>query len=694
MPLKPHVVVCILVLSASVSAAPAPLTLAVAPEQRFQVIDNFGASGAWSMDPIGREWSDENKERLADLLFSREKGIGLSLWRFNIGAGGGPSDVAWNPWRRVECFQPAADAPFDWSRQAGQQWFLRAAKQRGVEHFLACVYSPPAWMTVNGRAHCDKQTGLSNLRPGDEPRFARFLAGVLRHFADQGLPFDTLSPVNEPNWDWQGGQEGCSYDNEGIKRLVCALHSALAAAGLKTEIDVLDAGDIGSLLDDDLYRESVGARKPDVRYRGGMEGRHPGQYRQCIQALLGDPAIRPLIGSRISAHSYWTDRGYHNLHDLRALLRRNIERYAPGGRYWMSEYCIMEHKRDLGMETALRVARVIHYDLTAANASAWHWWLAVSAGDYKDGLIYTDWQANGQQNILPSKTLWVLGNFSRFVRPGAQRIALSPDTDRDGLLASAYLDAQRKTLSVVLINESANDKPVLLQVPTGPKALTPWVTSAGEDLARRPDVPAGRTFVLPAKSVVTLTGAWPGKVPAGRSAALPVPARRQLPGDALYDVRCGAGDQETDEPLGRRNGVKDQVYGEDPRTGYRWGYTSYGPSGAHSAGAGPLDSVRYDDGDTPGEGLIYRFEVPAGARLRVEVGFRDPWKNAGRAMEVVVAGKVREKALVPGDQDVVKVYDNVTAPAGVLEVTIRRPAGVTDPYQDPLVSRILVSLSG
>ena len=33
------------------------------------------------------DWSETNKHRIAELLFSTNKGIGLSAWRFNIGAG-------------------------------------------------------------------------------------------------------------------------------------------------------------------------------------------------------------------------------------------------------------------------------------------------------------------------------------------------------------------------------------------------------------------------------------------------------------------------------------------------------------------------------------------------------------------------------------------------------------------------------
>src|SRR5579883_788268 len=161
--------------AAPASDADATLTLRTA--SKHQVIENFGASDAWSMDPIGREWTVENREKIADLLFSREKGIGLSCWRFNVGAGGAVTDKAtlWDPWRGAECFRQTEAEGYDWSKQAGQQWFLKAARRRGVDQFVACVYSPPVWMTRNGHAHGDKTVGSTNLKPGYEGEFAKFL---------------------------------------------------------------------------------------------------------------------------------------------------------------------------------------------------------------------------------------------------------------------------------------------------------------------------------------------------------------------------------------------------------------------------------------------------------------------------------------------------------------------------------------
>ncbi|MCS6949677.1 MAG: glycoside hydrolase [Armatimonadota bacterium] len=480
-------------------------TVRIDTRRRYQRIEHFGASGTWTIDPIGREWTEANKNLLADLLFSREKGIGLSLWRFNIGAGGAYTDQLWDPWRGAEVFKVAENADYDWNKHAGQQWFLRAARKRGVERFLACVYSPPVWMTKNGHAHCDSRSGSTNLKPGYEEHFARFLADVLQHFAGKGLPFHYVSPVNEPNWDWEGGQEGCRYNNDDLKRVIVALHREIRSRRLATEIVVPEAGDLISLLDDEFYRRWAREDDPSAAYTHGNRSKGWGMYGQYIRDLLGDPEMRRRVGNRISAHSYWTDSSLRLLKDLRRTVRENIDRYAPGAQYWQTEYCVMEHHRDVGIDTALRVARVIHYDLTVANASAWHWWLAVSPYDYKDGLIYTDYRRTGEQNILPSKTLWVLGNFSRFIRPGAVRVHAEPSELDESLLISAYTQAQRPRLICVIVNLSNVSARIQWSVDNAFRQLTAHITSAQHDLAQLQEVKTTETVEVPARSVLTYT---------------------------------------------------------------------------------------------------------------------------------------------------------------------------------------------
>ena len=104
-----------------------------------QTIEHFGASDAWSMQNIGLWQNEKEVNKIADWLFSTENdangqplGIGLSLWRFNLGAGSaeqGDSSYI-NKGTRTECFL-RFDGTYDWTRQAGQVRFLKMAFKEG-----------------------------------------------------------------------------------------------------------------------------------------------------------------------------------------------------------------------------------------------------------------------------------------------------------------------------------------------------------------------------------------------------------------------------------------------------------------------------------------------------------------------------------------------------------------------------------
>ena len=83
------------------------IEITVDPTVQYQTIDGFGGSDAWRCQFVGKNWPPAKRERIADLLFSREtddrgnpRGIGLSIWRFYLSAGtaeqGGDSDIG-NP---------------------------------------------------------------------------------------------------------------------------------------------------------------------------------------------------------------------------------------------------------------------------------------------------------------------------------------------------------------------------------------------------------------------------------------------------------------------------------------------------------------------------------------------------------------------------------------------------------------------
>lgn len=463
----------------------------------FQTIEHFGASDCWTIEPIGRFWSEQNKWKIAELLFSFDKGIGLSCWRFNIGAG--IDETIHTPYRSVESFA-VEEGVYDWNHCPGQRWFLRAAKAYGVPYFLAFVNSPPRFLTKNGHPYCDPSVGTTNLREGAEEAFARYIADILCHFRDnpdesERINFHFVSPVNEPQWEWNGpGQEGNRASNDDIRRIVKALHAELKRRDLPTEIVIPESGDLPHMWSG---REKY----------GGFYGRY-------IREFCSDREIAPLLNFRLSYHSYWSDTPSRVL-TTRKRLREEIASF-PGWRLWQTEYCIMEHKRDLTMTTALKVARIIQLDLTLVGVTAWHWWLAVSIWDYKDGLLFTDWRKPGDtENIIVPKLFWAFGNFSRFVRPGMKRVFLSRDNEvnLDGLLGSAFRNPQNGEVVLVYVNMS--DEPIQLFLNwrgteglKGIKTLVPFVTSENskDNLRRYPAAPATGPIKIPPRSVVTLVG--------------------------------------------------------------------------------------------------------------------------------------------------------------------------------------------
>lgn len=461
---------------------------------RHQVIDNFGANDAWSIQKIGAEWSETNKNKIADLLFSTNTGIGLSFWRFYLGAGENHQTIR-DPWRTAETFE-IAPGQYDWSRLPGGRWFLQAAKARGVSQFGMTVYSPPLRLTRNGLSNlADDDDSTTNLRPGKEDEFAIYLTDILRHFqqttnAAEQMNFDFIFPVNEPQWEWRRGQEGNRASNDDLKKLFIALKRRLTAGKIPAKILGPESGSIP-----DMYSPNAQAR-----------ARWDADYGDYLRVFCADPELAACFAGIITYHSYWSDNIPDKLVPHREALGRAFTNY-PGWKLWQSEYCVMEHGRDLGMDTALRVARVIHSDLTLVGVSSWQWWLAVANENFKSGLIYTEYKQPGDaETIHESKLLWALGNFSRFIRPGMVRVALTGPQDVNGLMASAYLDPVAKRQVVVFVNCAREPQEVCLRskgTDADKTRFTLHLTSAEADLAVRGQVALAKEFIIPPRSVLT-----------------------------------------------------------------------------------------------------------------------------------------------------------------------------------------------
>lgn len=494
------------------------MSITIHPDRQKQVIHSFGASDCWTCQFVGKNWPLAKRNQIADLLFSTgtdakgdPKGIGLSMWRTNIGAGSmeqGDASQINSTWHRAECYQKP-DGSYDWTRQSGERWFIDAARKRGVPYLLGFANSPPVHLTANGIAHSLDGNRSYNIRKDAMPKFADFLAQVSAHFN-----LDYISPVNEPQHAWDDEkQEGTPATNEEIEELTRLLGGKLQEKGLKAKCAIAEAGSIDFMSgakDDSKCADQIRA------FWDPSSAQYLGDVPKLARVLLG--------------HSYFTTWPISAQIAERERLAKRLAEIDPKLAFWQSEFCILEQNdeigqgggRDLGMDTALYVARVIHSDLTIANATHWSWWLGVTPSDFKDGLVYLDplegedgpgkWTAMQKDGkVLPSKLLWALGNFSRFVRPGMVRIDLTYDDNRSleaaatSVMASAYLNKKTRQLVIVLINTTKDPQPVTLtdlRVKDG--MFTTYTTSETSDLARGST--KADAISLPPRSVVTLVG--------------------------------------------------------------------------------------------------------------------------------------------------------------------------------------------
>jgi glucuronoarabinoxylan endo-1,4-beta-xylanase len=121
-----------------------------------------------------------------------------------------------------------------------------------------------------------------------------------------------------------------------------------------------------------------------------------------------------------------------------------------------------------------------------------------SAND-NEGLI-------GPDGVTVAKRAYVLGNYSKFVRPGFYRIDATPTTQA-GVSVSAYRNSSTGVIVIVAINNNGGGVSETFTLNGKiPASVTPWITCTSLDLVQQADVPvSGDSFSynLPGSSVTT-----------------------------------------------------------------------------------------------------------------------------------------------------------------------------------------------
>jgi hypothetical protein len=480
-------------------------------DKRFQVMESFAASDCWDPNYVGKHWAESEKEGLARLLFSKgikdgkPEGIGLSGWRVNLGGGtaqqGAASDIGDHS-RRAEAFIDIKTGKIDWSQQAGQQYFLQKAKEYGVEQYVLFSNTPPVLWTKNGKGY--SHSGVySNLKEDAYDDFAEYMAETLAHFQkEKGIQFDFISPVNEPQHNWADpSQEGSAWQNAEVAKLTRELNASLLKRDLKTKILLAEAADWKSVYETD-----------------GDAGR------KNVVANLFSPASPNYVGNLsnvspiIAGHSYWTDGSWSQLTQVRSQVKASAE--AAGLKVYQTEWSMLGDGYDLSefigydkasyMDIALYMSKVIHTDLVYAQAVSWSYWtsMATERWGHKNRFFLIRLKPNGADMTQggtheASKTLWVLGNYSRFVRPGYQRVEIKVPGESKEKFGTAYVAPDGKTVVAVYSNLSSTSLNVKANL-SGVKSIKTYVTNATQDLVENSIADISANILVHPGSVMTV----------------------------------------------------------------------------------------------------------------------------------------------------------------------------------------------
>jgi O-glycosyl hydrolase len=236
--------------------------------------------------------------------------------------------------------------------------------------------------------------------------YVEWAMAIIRRWRDQGLELSYYSIANEP-----ANHSGPARSAEYLREVVRLLGNALKSDGFATRIVVPD----------------------DV---------NPTEAEARARVILGDPEARQYVAA-IPFHLYWQPLA--SIAPLKAL----ADQY--GIPLWMTEFYTTG---------AMEWAKLVHSLLVDYNVTAVDY-IGGYLG-YDDGAELVSINHSGTHYLGYSihGQFYVFGNYTRYVRPGAVRIAASASTPQ--IQVSAFILDGRTT--IVAINQGDNALSVSFEV--------------------------------------------------------------------------------------------------------------------------------------------------------------------------------------------------------------------------------------
>lgn len=392
---------------------------------------------------------------------------------------------------------------------------MQAAKDRGCNQFILFSNSPLVQYTKNGKGYAPTFSS-ANITDEGYAAYAKYLVDVTEHLMEKGFNIPYISPINEPQVEWNTPrQEGSPWRNSQMNRMFRALDKELSRSA-KFDGVRMSVAETALLRAVYSQYESLNARFDNDTTES------PGRqlymfFDKQSPHYLGDLKH---VDQEFTAHPYHNHFTSEDMRSTHLLAAAEAKKY--GLDYHSSEWCLLPNSQRYGgitedwqtgnhgdIQAALMMARVMYSDFVDMNAVSWCYWKAMELrGDHAlIALHATDGDIHKGGYISSNKMLWVLGNFSRFVRPNYKRIDVKGADDVDTLAATAFLAPDGEQMVVVLVNSSFEGRNLQLELPKQwqkrVKSVKSYRTDARHDLTYA-ELDGSLLYDVPMRGVTTL----------------------------------------------------------------------------------------------------------------------------------------------------------------------------------------------
>jgi glucosylceramidase len=394
-------------------------TIDVDPAKSYQQMVGFGAAlsdaSAWL---IQNKLAPAQRDILLQELFGREPGIGFSFVRLDMGA----SDFSLKHYS----YDDVSPGEFDstlakFSIQADRDATLPILKRALAINprltVMASPWSAPGWMKTTGSLI------KGTLRPAAYPLYAEYFRKFIEAYAAEGVPVHLISLQNEPHFEPEN-YPGMRLNPTDRATLVRDHFGPLfARSGIKTQI---------------------------------LEWDHNWDEPNSPLEVLADSGARRYVAG-VAWHCYGGDvSAQSKVRD--AYPEKDVYFTECSGGEWAPRFAdnLVWNVRTLIIGATRHWARgVLMWNLALDEKHGPH------TGGCADcrGVVTIN---SSDGSLVRNEEYYAFAHASRFVRPGARRIASASGVE--GIESVAFQNADNMSIALIVVNTNAQEKAFAVRV--------------------------------------------------------------------------------------------------------------------------------------------------------------------------------------------------------------------------------------